>query len=465
MSHPPADPRAALADTAKVDALSVFRSARRGERQLQVSIDETPVGVLAESGSLWRFTYAPEWLAGARRFALTPALPLQDAALIDGSSDRPVQWYFDNLLPEEQQRVLMAADADLQNADAFALLGYYGAESAGSLTLLPPGQTLPPGSRVALDDAELSRRIQQLPRTSLAAGAAKRMSLAGAQHKLAIIESAGRIYQPLGAEPSTHILKPDSTSEGYPHSVANEWFVMRLAQRMGLQVPAVERRYVPEPVFIIERFDRDIGPAAVHRRHAIDACQLLNLPSAFKYTLGSMETLAEIVRLCRSRLTTRIRLFDWLVFNVLVGNNDAHLKNLSFLVDDAGIELAPHYDLLSTACYETRAYTGDQPPWPEQSELAWSILGVARFSELRFEHLIAAGAALGLKPQVARAQLQHQLQRIRAEAHLLLEQTQEENRQWLQRFDIGPTLEGEARLLRTLVHVIIDDMVRQLSPT
>lgn len=457
MSRPPVE----LKDVLKVTTLSGLHYPRR----LQVSIDDTPVGILAEAANLWRFTYSPSWLTDPRAFPLSPALPLQDADIIDGGSERPVQWYFDNLLPEEQQRTLMAADARLDNADAFALLTHYGAESAGSLTLLPPGQTLPPGSRVALSDAELSERIQGLPRTSLAAGAAKRMSLAGAQHKLAVIESEGYLYQPLGAEPSTDILKPDSTSEGYPHSVANEWFVMRLAHRMGLQVPRIERRYVPEPVFIIERFDRVISAGgAVHRRHAIDACQLLNLAGSFKYTLGSIETLAAIVQLCRSKVATRVRLFDWLVFNVLTGNNDAHLKNLSFLVDHAGIELAPHYDLLSTACYETGAYEGRDARWPARSELAWPILGVEHFHQLRFEHLLAAGEALGLKAPAARRQLMRQLQRIGDEARLLYEQTQKENEPWLQQLDIGATLEGEARFLRTLIHVIIDEMVRQLSP-
>ncbi|MDV3512551.1 HipA domain-containing protein [Stenotrophomonas sp. C4297] len=433
-------------------------------RELQVSIDEAPVGRLTEAANLWRFTYAPEWLGSAHRFPLAPALPLQDTAILDGSSQRPVQWYFDNLLPEEQQRTLMATDARVDGADAFALLAAYGAESAGSLTLLPPGERLPPGGRKPLPDAELSTRIQGLPRTSLAAGAAKRMSLAGAQHKLAIIETGGELYQPLGAEPSTHILKPDSTSSSYPHSVANEWFVMRLAQRMGLQVPKIERRYVPEPVFIIERFDREITADAIHRRHAIDACQLLNLDRQFKYTLGSIETLKVIVEQCRSKLKTRVRLFDWLIFNVLTGNNDAHLKNLSFLVDSRGIELAPHYDLLSTACYETRAYADEGARWPERSELSWPILGVARFHDLRFEHLVSAGEALGLGRPAATRQLRHQIDRITSEAKALYALVLQENQQWSTRFDIGPTLEGEVHFLRTLVHVIIADMVRQLSP-
>src|SRR3546814_7184432 len=103
---------------------------------------------------------------------------------------------------------------------------------------------------------------------------------------------------------------------------------MRLARRMGLTVPDVSRRYVPEPLYLIERFDRSLGPAGVQRLHAIDACQLLNLDRQFKYQQGSIEVLAKIASLCRNKLQTRWRLYDWLIFNILTGNNDAPLKNL-----------------------------------------------------------------------------------------------------------------------------------------
>src|SRR3546814_2173862 len=89
-------------------------------------------------------------------------------------------------------------------------------------------------STVALADAELSARIRALPQHSLAAGAQKCMSLAGAQHKLAVILRDGQLLQPVGSEPSTHILKPDHPDPDYPHSAVNEWFVMRLARRMEI---------------------------------------------------------------------------------------------------------------------------------------------------------------------------------------------------------------------------------------
>src|SRR3546814_14809173 len=85
-------------------------------RELIASIGGRPVGVLSESAGVWKFTYAPEWLAYAGRFALSPALPLSNAPILDGSALRPVQWYFDNLLPEQAQRQLMATDAGLRRS-------------------------------------------------------------------------------------------------------------------------------------------------------------------------------------------------------------------------------------------------------------------------------------------------------------------------------------------------------------
>ena len=99
-------------------------------RTLLAQINGETVGSLYEVDGLWAFQYASGWLSNPRRFALSPHLPLQDEVLLDGASWRPVQWYFDNLLPEEGQRLLLAGDAQLEAADAFALLAYYGAESA-----------------------------------------------------------------------------------------------------------------------------------------------------------------------------------------------------------------------------------------------------------------------------------------------------------------------------------------------
>src|SRR4029077_13727962 len=98
-------------------------------------------------------------------FDLSPRLARAQRMHRDGGTDRPVQWYFDNLLPEENLRDAISKEANIQGDDAFALLGYLGAESAGSLILVPPERSLTQeGGLQPLSDEALSRRIHSLPR-------------------------------------------------------------------------------------------------------------------------------------------------------------------------------------------------------------------------------------------------------------------------------------------------------------
>lgn len=432
-------------------------------RSLRASINQADVGTLQEVDGLWSFQYDVSWQSNPQSFALSPHLPLTAESLLDGASRRPVQWYFDNMLPEEGQRILLAGDARLDAADAFGLLARYGAESAGSLTLLAPDARpqVPEPLRPLTDDA-LESRIRQMPKVPLTHGAIKRMSLAGAQHKLAVVLQDDALFEPAGATPSTHILKPDHPDDHYPHSVINEWFVMRLAKRLGLDVPDVHRRYVPSPVYLINRFDRTLAAQGWQRQHVIDACQLMGLDRSFKYSEGSMETLAALAKACRSPAVVRARLFGWLVFNVLVGNSDAHLKNLSFLVSQEGIQLAPMYDLLSVASYESPAF--DQNRWPAQTELAWPILEARRFSEIDRALLLEAGAALNLAKGTAERLLENLRSRIVKEAEVIYSEVEAANARILRDSpELAATMAGELRCLRTILHVVIKEMAKKIA--
>ena len=69
-------------------------------RELKTYVDHQFVGTLREDNNLWVFEYDPAWSAHPQGFDLSPALPRDVAEHRDGGSVRPVQWYFDNLLPE-----------------------------------------------------------------------------------------------------------------------------------------------------------------------------------------------------------------------------------------------------------------------------------------------------------------------------------------------------------------------------
>jgi len=107
---------------------------------LNVSINENQVGQLRELNDIWSFEYDTSWLQNPSAFSLSPCLAMTTPLHVDGSSSRPVQWYFDNLLPEELLREVLAKESKLAMADAFGLLEHFGSESAGSLVLKAPGQ-------------------------------------------------------------------------------------------------------------------------------------------------------------------------------------------------------------------------------------------------------------------------------------------------------------------------------------
>ncbi|AKJ31101.1 HipA domain-containing protein [Caldimonas brevitalea] len=427
-------------------------------RALVVYLNDRRVGLLQEHNDLWAFEYDREWASHPTSFDLSPALSRQQTAHADGATLRPVQWYFDNLLPEEGLREAISSEAKIRGDDAFALLEYLGAESAGSLTLLPPGQPLPPQTGLqALPDAELSRRIARLPRSTLTAEAPKRMSIAGAQHKLPVVLQDGQLFEPIGATPSTHILKPNHPSADYAASAVNEFVTMRLARAFGLKVPTVHLRYVPEAIYLVERFDRVVGPGGVQRRHIIDACQLLNKARTFKYTGQSVTALNDIVSLTRHRIATRQALFRWLLFNLAIGNDDCHLKNLSFLVSHEGIDVAPHYDLLSTCAYRTPLFAERQNASWSQTALPYPLAIARSFDQVTCEAVEWAADELrvgsfGRRQIHLLAQLPAMLQALAAEVHDIRDRHP----------DAALQAAGESRLLRVIEHIVLRDMLTTL---
>lgn len=145
---------------------------------------------------------------------------------------------------------------------------------------------------------------------------------------------------------------------------------MSLARELGLDVPEVTPLNVPEPVYLIKRFDRIEKSGGthhmnIHRIHATDACQALSLDKAYKYKECNTGNLKRLIELSRLRGETRQRLFQWLFFNILVGNSDDHLKNILFFPEGSRLTLTAHYDLLSTAVYAVENGWGADPlVWP-----------------------------------------------------------------------------------------------------
>ena len=338
-------------------------------KRLTVYLTGEPVGSLVQDDSgLLEFSYAPGWLARPGAIPLSRSLPLRAESFI-GKQARP---FFAGILPEEEPRRIIAAILGVSERNDFALLERIGGECAGAVTLLPEGtrQTAEKEADLRiLSEDDLQRIIGELPKRPLMAGEeGVRLSLAGAQDKLPVVLQGNRVALPLGDTPSTHIIKPEPIR--FPGLSSNECFCMTLAKALGLKVSNVERRIIGDKsCLIVQRYDRSVGAdGTVSRIHQEDFCQALGFPPERKYQQEGGPLLRDCITLLREWSTTPVLdipdFLDGQIFNVLIGNADAHGKNYSLLYQgDGQRRLAPFYDLVSTLA------------WPELSKIPAMKIG------------------------------------------------------------------------------------------
>ena len=324
-------------------------------RQLDVFLGSDKIGVLEQDdhGALW-FGYDANWLASEDAVPLSASLPLRE----ERYRSKECRPFFAGLLPEETSRKLVARRFGVSERNDFALLEQIGAECAGAVSLQQTGEMPRAGnaSYRRIELGELEEKLRGLPKAPLLAGEEGiRLSLAGAQGKAAVAMRDGAYLLPLDGSPSTHILKPDS--ERFPGLVENEFFCMRLAAALGLDVAPVDIGTAGSIRFLqVTRYDRRAdGREGWARIHQEDFCQALGIAPELKYQNEGGPGFKECFKLIRGNSTTPVfdilKLFDAMVFNFLIGNNDAHGKNFSFLYDGGETRLAPLYDLVSTELY------------------------------------------------------------------------------------------------------------------
>lgn len=302
------------------------------------------------------FVYSPDWLQRDDAPALSASLPKRP----EPYSRRECRPFFGGLLPEEGQRQAVAKALGVSRGNDFALLDKLGGDVAGALQLLPPGEPPRPDDPdhppKLLDEAGLMDLLDALPTRPLLAGEeGLRLSLAGSQTKVPVVLVDGQVALPAPGQPTTHILKPSIPR--FPGTTENEVFVMRLAAAAGLTVASVEPRSLRDHTFLlVSRYDRATDPnGRVRRIHQEDFCQALAINPERKYSAEGGPTLKDCFALLR-RVALRpavdvLKLLDAVIFNLIVGNADAHGKNFSILYDEAGPRLAPLYDLLATVAY------------------------------------------------------------------------------------------------------------------
>lgn len=306
------------------------------------------------------FVYDEAWMSDPNSFPVSTRMPLARRL---HEPDIVYPWFL-NLLPEGRALQTIGAILRIPETDVFALLEEMGEDLPGALEISRPldeRRKRNPRYR-KLTEAELAETIRKLPdRPFLVGEEGIHMSLAGAQDKLPVVQYPdGAIGLALDGMPTTHILKP--ANKRFHSAVENEAFCLRLAAAVKLPVAECSIGKAEDVEFLlVKRYDRPIKRGRVRRIHQEDFCQATGYIPHLKYEWNPQtKQSGPGVKACLDVLTptgnaaaNKVRFVDYVVFNVLTGNVDAHAKNYSLLLEAGGaVTMAPLYDVMNGEIYE-----------------------------------------------------------------------------------------------------------------
>ena len=308
-------------------------------------------------GEEFNFRYEPQWLTRTGAFALCEVLPLTDETFTLAA-----RIYFGNLLPEGLARQAVCARLGISFGNDFALLAALGRDCAGCISIV--AEPNPPARANKLKHLPKSDLTKFLHGASAYAAALEedvRLSLAGAQDKLAVIVRNDQLFLPLDGSPSTHLIKFQNRS--FAWLPENEFFVTLLGNACGLDTVKVKPFVLEGEIhLLVDRYDRASDVDGIIRLHQQDFCQGLGLPYTRKYEGEGGPAFSGCVELVRRvsahALADTRALLEWLAFCWIVGNRDNHAKNLSLVRSlDGQWRLSPFYDLVCTTAYPNLSRT------------------------------------------------------------------------------------------------------------
>lgn len=320
------------------------------EQHYGVWLYEERVGSITLSEGVIRFQLLDSYIHDVNRSVLGLIFE-DDLVAIHRSVVRLPPW-FSNLLPEGRLREWIAQEKGVSENRELDLL-------------LKVGHDLPGAVRIS--EAEVGQTVFDAGRREIAVDTDRdnnsrdiwRFSLAGVALKFSMLRSGERFTSPSVGEGGDWIVKlPDQRYQNVP---LNEFSMMELARKVGLNVPEVRLVHrdqltdVPDDLwpdledmaYAIRRFDRTPSRGLVHIE---DFAQVRGVYPSQKYK-GSFETLAALIYR-QYDVESLLEFSRRLVFNYLIGNGDAHLKNWSLIYTDLRRpSLSPAYDLVATAIY------------------------------------------------------------------------------------------------------------------
>jgi serine/threonine-protein kinase HipA len=387
-------------------------------KELRVLISEEEVGSLHLERGRVRIEYDNPWRLSATGFPLSLSMPLSGREY----AGSVVENYLWNLLPDREETVVaLARRYAVSPRNPFALIGAHGQDLPGAVQIAPPELVQDVTAREGvklISEAKLAAFLKRLtvdPSLNRIDADTSHFSLAGAQPKKAILRVGEKWYEHRGRTPTTHILKPPMRD--LDASVENEHFCLKLAAELGLRTAKANVvRIGGEPTICVERYDRvrikgtgrvplEEAGGKVYRIHQEDFCQATGHHPQVKYQNLGGPGVADIMRILAGSADARVdrdRFMRALVFNFIILGIDAHAKNFSILIDHDGFRLAPLYDIISAAAYDTRRF----------GKLAMSVGGEYSWRRIAGRHWDKTAEACGYPADALRAHRTELAQRI-----------------------------------------------------
>ena len=394
-------------------------------KKLIVSIERRgtliPAGTIRgdNTGSV-AFRYDEGYLADPDAAAISVSLPLRE----EPYSARETRVFFEGMLPEGFTRRSVASWLHTDEDDYISILHGLGRECLGAVRITGEDD----------DNNEFYQEISDEQVRALAAEGAMKsaelvtkahLSLTGASGKAGLYydRKRSRWFLPMGIAPSTHIVKQSHVR--FSDIVANEQLSQMTAKRCGIDVAEsfivnTGKGRDGEVLLATKRYDRVFAgnsgivsglPKPV-RLHQEDFSQALGIPSYQKYEKdprGYLKSMFSILRKYSSDpVNDQLRLWDRTVFNYLLGNTDAHIKNFSLLYgpDLHTVRLSPAYDMLSTAVYEQST-----------REMAFRVGEALHIDDISEESFRKAAKEVGLGAGIAMKRYRAMCDRFREALH------------------------------------------------
>src|SRR5690554_96386 len=335
-------------------------------QKLDLYMNGIKVGEYTQSRSgANHFSYDKVWLESPGRRSISLSLPLRAAHYIGPEAYN----YFDNLIPDNREiRERVVAHFRAKSTEPFDILAEIGRDCVGAIQLIPHGSQAPNVKRIEatpLTDKNVAKILKgyqsKAPLGMIEETADFRISLAGAQEKTALLFHRGKWHLPLGATPTTHIIKlPIGEIKSHDrvidmtHSVENEYLCLKIAKAYGFEAAECEI-ITPDNIkaLAVKRFDRKLSSDGtwIMRLPQEDFCQVTGTSPARKYESDGGPTILNIMNeLLGSSNPAKDRHFFMRaqVLFWLLGATDGHAKNFSIFIERQNqYRLTLLYDILS----------------------------------------------------------------------------------------------------------------------